>query len=181
MLPLLFKHIEGHHSTRYAFVQDRLLDMTVSIDERLEYFQELEQATRMLNHPGESLVLQTDFLYMVERVDICIDYLKSHVCSENLVIAIDDSSPLTATLQRSRNIPTSLPTMHDARYDFDQDVLRGLVACANHGRFQTTSRESERSMQPKLCAIMLIWSPRMSRQRRRCTCSTLGSTPYPGP
>lgn len=33
----------------------------------------------MLNHPGESLVLQTDFLYMVERVDICIDYLKNHV------------------------------------------------------------------------------------------------------
>lgn len=53
--------------------------MTEAIGERLEYFQELEQATRMLNHPGESLVLQTDFLYMVERVDICIDYLKSHV------------------------------------------------------------------------------------------------------
>jgi len=33
----------------------------------------------MLNHPGDSLVLQTDFLYMVERVDICIDYLKNHV------------------------------------------------------------------------------------------------------
>lgn len=32
----------------------------------------------MLNHPGESLVLQTDFLYMVERVDICIDYLNDH-------------------------------------------------------------------------------------------------------
>ncbi|KAI0332278.1 Sec34-domain-containing protein [Cubamyces sp. BRFM 1775] len=58
--------------------RDRLLDMTVAIDERLEYFQELEHATRMLNHPGESLVLQTDFLYMVERVDICIDYLKAH-------------------------------------------------------------------------------------------------------
>ncbi|KAI0769415.1 Sec34-domain-containing protein [Trametes elegans] len=58
--------------------RDRLLDMTVMIDERLEYFQELEHATRMLNHPGESLVLQTDFLYMVERVDICIDYLKAH-------------------------------------------------------------------------------------------------------
>ncbi|RPD58666.1 Sec34-domain-containing protein [Lentinus tigrinus ALCF2SS1-6] len=58
--------------------RDRILDMSVAIDERLEYFQELEHATRMLNHPGESLVLQTDFLYMVERVDICIDYLKAH-------------------------------------------------------------------------------------------------------
>jgi Sec34-like family len=55
------------------------LTLTEDIDTRLEYFQELEHATRMLNHPGESLVLQTDFLYMVERVDICIDYLKAHV------------------------------------------------------------------------------------------------------
>ncbi|KAM5533738.1 hypothetical protein V8D89_012611 [Ganoderma adspersum] len=58
--------------------RDRILDTTIAIDERLEYFQELEQATRMLNHPGESLVLQGDFLYMVERVDVCIDYLKAH-------------------------------------------------------------------------------------------------------
>ncbi|CAL1706078.1 unnamed protein product [Somion occarium] len=58
--------------------RDKLLQMTEAIGERLEYFQELEHATRMLNHPGESLVLQTDFLYMVERVDICIDYLKAH-------------------------------------------------------------------------------------------------------
>ena len=53
--------------------------MTEAVGMRLQYFQELEHATRMLNHPGESLVLQTDFLYMVERVDICIDYLKAHV------------------------------------------------------------------------------------------------------
>ncbi|EMD33046.1 hypothetical protein CERSUDRAFT_160557 [Gelatoporia subvermispora B] len=58
--------------------RDKLIALTEAIDTRLEYFQELEHATRMLNHPGDSLVLQTDFLYMVERVDICIDYLKSH-------------------------------------------------------------------------------------------------------
>jgi hypothetical protein len=57
-----------------------LLELTDDIDARLEYFKELDHATRMLNHPGESLVLQMDFLYMVERVDICIDYLKEHVC-----------------------------------------------------------------------------------------------------
>lgn len=33
----------------------------------------------MLNHPGEALVLQTDFLLMVERVDVCLDYMKTHV------------------------------------------------------------------------------------------------------
>ncbi|KAG6873047.1 hypothetical protein C0995_003804 [Termitomyces sp. Mi166 len=58
--------------------RDKLIDLTEEIGTRLDYFQELEHATRMLNHLGESLVLQTDFLYMVERVDICIDYLKAH-------------------------------------------------------------------------------------------------------
>lgn len=58
--------------------RDGLLELTDEIDARLEYFQELEHATRVLNNPGESLVLQTDFLYMVERIDICIEYLKDH-------------------------------------------------------------------------------------------------------
>lgn len=55
------------------------MELQGAIGMTLEYFQELEHATRLLNHPGESLVLQTDFLYMVERVDICIEFLKSHV------------------------------------------------------------------------------------------------------
>lgn len=59
--------------------QDRLIEATDAISLRLEYFQELEHATRMLNHPGESLVLQTDFLLMVERVDVCLEYLEAHV------------------------------------------------------------------------------------------------------
>ena len=53
--------------------------MTEAIGQQLQYFQELESATRMLNHPGESLVLQIDFLYMVERVDLCIEYFRQHV------------------------------------------------------------------------------------------------------
>ncbi|KAG7092186.1 hypothetical protein E1B28_008555 [Marasmius oreades] len=58
--------------------RDKITRLEEELSQRLEYFQELDHATRMLNHPGESLVLQSDFLYMVERVDICIDYLKSH-------------------------------------------------------------------------------------------------------
>lgn len=59
--------------------QDRLVDVTGAISARLAYFQELERATRMLNHPGDDIVLQTDFLIMVERVDICLAYLQQHV------------------------------------------------------------------------------------------------------
>jgi hypothetical protein len=40
----------------------------------------------MLNHPGDSLVLQADFLYMVERVDLCIEYLRAHVCKLLLIV-----------------------------------------------------------------------------------------------
>ncbi len=46
---------------------------------RMEYYEELEHATRMLNHPGDALVLQPDFLLMVERVDVCIEYFQTHV------------------------------------------------------------------------------------------------------
>ncbi|KAF9559048.1 Sec34-domain-containing protein [Agrocybe pediades] len=58
--------------------RDSLQELVEDIGSHLEYFQELEHATRMLNHPGESLIFQADFLYMVERVDICIDFLKGH-------------------------------------------------------------------------------------------------------
>ncbi|KAH9953776.1 Sec34-like family-domain-containing protein [Lactifluus volemus] len=60
-----------------VFLQDRL-GAANGYRTTLEYFQELEHAMRLLNHPGESLVLQIDFLYMVERVDICIEFLKLH-------------------------------------------------------------------------------------------------------
>jgi hypothetical protein len=62
-------------------LQDSLLHVVDDIGSHLEYFQELEHATRMLNHPGESLLFQPDFHYMVERVNICIEFLKGHVCS----------------------------------------------------------------------------------------------------
>ncbi|KAF6744945.1 COG3 protein [Ephemerocybe angulata] len=57
--------------------RDKLIELTDDIGAHLEYFQELDQATRMLNHPGEQLIYQADFLYMVEKVDICIEFLRA--------------------------------------------------------------------------------------------------------
>lgn len=71
--------VEVVAANRLLTGQDRLIRVTDAIEERLEYFQELEYATRMLNHPGDGLVLQDDFLFMVERVDVCIEYLEAHV------------------------------------------------------------------------------------------------------
>lgn len=33
----------------------------------------------MLNLPGEELVLQEDFLNLLDRLDVCLDYLKANV------------------------------------------------------------------------------------------------------
>ncbi|KAK4047521.1 Golgi transport complex subunit 3 [Microbotryomycetes sp. JL221] len=58
--------------------QKHLIEVTEAIGARLEYFRELETATRMLNLPGEELVLQEDFLNLLDRLDACLDYLKSN-------------------------------------------------------------------------------------------------------
>ena len=65
----------------YATKQKHLVEVSESIGTRLEYFRELETATRMLNLPGETLVLEDDFLNMLDRLDVCLDYLKSNVRS----------------------------------------------------------------------------------------------------
>lgn len=60
-------------------LQKHLIEVTEAIGARLEYFRELETATRMLNLPGEAIVLQDDFLNMVDRLDVSLDYLKANV------------------------------------------------------------------------------------------------------
>jgi hypothetical protein len=97
--------------------------MTEAIGQRLQYFQELESATRMLNHPGESLVLQVDFLYMVERVDLCIEYFKYHVRILPLELARALTSLSTEEFQRVGSVSPALPAVHDASNDPYQDVL----------------------------------------------------------
>lgn len=66
--------------------RDTLLKLETELGERLDYFKELEYATRMLNAPvlegaggkGKPLVLESEFLDMVERVVICIQWMEMH-------------------------------------------------------------------------------------------------------
>jgi hypothetical protein len=121
------------------------VELQEAIGTSLEYFQELEHATRLLNHPGESLVLQTDFLYMVERVDICIEFLKSHVSYDYYSIqlpahVVSPTGWAIAKLQGSRSIPLAFPAMYDACHDFDQNVLCRLAPSAHAGCLATAVR-----------------------------------------
>lgn len=60
-------------------MQVQLNIQTQQLAARLEYFTFLEQAQRMLNYPGDNLVLSEGFLSMVERLDGCLRYLREHV------------------------------------------------------------------------------------------------------
>lgn len=65
--------------TLRPYFQTQLHSQTEQLAARLEYFTFLEQAQRMLNYPGENLVLSEGFLAMVERLDSCLQYLKVNV------------------------------------------------------------------------------------------------------
>ena len=105
----------------YLALQDRLIEVTDAIAIRMEYYQELDHATRMLNHPGDALVLQTDFLLMVERVDVCIEYFQDHV--RRMACCVSSSPKLmssgAAPILRSRCLPPQIPTMYDPCDDSD--------------------------------------------------------------
>lgn len=65
------------HPSRLS--QNSLLDASDALAHRLSYFSSLEPAVRMLNSPGEALVLSEGFLPMVDRIDDCLRFLKTHV------------------------------------------------------------------------------------------------------
>ena len=73
----------------------------------------------MLNHLGESLLLQTDFLYMVEHINICINYLKSQLFF------------VPAALPGSGDISPPVPEMHNTGDDPHQDVLCRILTWIN--------------------------------------------------
>jgi hypothetical protein len=55
------------------------LQVTTAISSRLDYFRELDSATRMLNLPGEDIVLRDEFITLISRLDECLGFLKANV------------------------------------------------------------------------------------------------------
>ncbi|EIM80940.1 uncharacterized protein STEHIDRAFT_161956 [Stereum hirsutum FP-91666 SS1] len=93
--------------------RERFVERQDMIGQRLDSLQELEYPRRMLDHPEDSLVLQTDFLYVIERVNVCINF-----------------SRLTAIFGK-RNSTSSL--MYNPRDDNHQYVLRWISPCTHAG------------------------------------------------
>lgn len=60
-------------------MQKHLIEVTEAINVRLEYFKELEVATRALSQPGDKVVVHDDFLSMLERLDVCLEFLRANV------------------------------------------------------------------------------------------------------
>lgn len=49
---------------------------------------------RILNLPGETIVLEPDFLELLDRLDVCLDFLKAHVSVNEFESAFCVWSPL---------------------------------------------------------------------------------------
>lgn len=60
--------------------QKHLDALASSTTERLDYFRRLEEAQRLLNLPGDAeLVHRPEFLDMLDRLEICLEFMKSNV------------------------------------------------------------------------------------------------------
>lgn len=97
------------------------MEITDAINYRLEYFRELETATRALSQPGDQVVLEEGFLNMLQRLDACLDFLKMKVrlaCSATRHSYMNRSDFLqlpthTAQLPRCRCLCHTFPAVSD--------------------------------------------------------------------
>jgi hypothetical protein len=60
--------------------QKVLGSIATALSDRLAYFRRLDQAQRVLSSPGEAeIVNNPEFLPMIERLDLCLEFMKSNV------------------------------------------------------------------------------------------------------
>ena len=162
--------------------QDRLIESTEAISLRLEYFQELEHATRMLNHPGESLVLQTDFLLMVERVDVCLEYLEAHVSNRGTNYCCPCGFLLLGTQRNFREAEIYL-------LRFQQCLTRAMTLIKMYfvGSLKALTADIQRRLSEKVrvpCDLhpnsdyLRLYFIRMYQRQLRRICSTQSLRPH---
>lgn len=110
--------------------QRHLVEVTEALSERLAYFRQLEKATRMLNLPGEHLVLNDDFLNLVDRLDACLEYLRSHgdfVDSEIYAIRFQQCLTRAMTLIKMYFVSTTRKVSNEAAAKMAGKVSRAQV------------------------------------------------------
>ena len=60
--------------------QKVLGSIATALSDRLAYFRRLDQAQRVLSRPGEAEIVNShEFLPMIERLDLCLEFMKSNV------------------------------------------------------------------------------------------------------
>lgn len=64
--------------------QERDTKLANGIQTNLHYYDFLDPASRRLNAPGAgSTVRDPEFSDMLKRLDVCLDYMETHVCCNN--------------------------------------------------------------------------------------------------
>lgn len=59
--------------------QDHLTALADGISSKLAFFNQLEAITKIFNAPGEHVVLQDEFVPMLEKLDECLEYVQDNV------------------------------------------------------------------------------------------------------
>jgi chromosome segregation ATPase len=66
--------------------QSHMVSVTEDISHQLKYFMEFENISKMLNVPGQELVLDPAFPEMLQKLDHCLSFMNEHVCIVNLAV-----------------------------------------------------------------------------------------------
>lgn len=86
--------------------QSRMTELADNLGKRLKYYDFLEPVTRRLNAPGAGNFVRSEkFSDMLSRLDSCLEYMASHVCSLY-------NSPCTLISHFSQLIEKQLCTLH---------------------------------------------------------------------
>ena len=78
-LPKIDK-LTWNSKTLLRYNQNHLSSIVESIVEKLRYYDELEDITKLFNSPGENICEQPEFVPKLKRLDECLEYMQNNVC-----------------------------------------------------------------------------------------------------
>lgn len=106
--------------------QERDTKLANGIQTNLHYYEFLDPASRRLNAPGAgNTVRDEEFTDMLRRLDVCLDYMETHVSFIhiwNLIGRYIDA--VTARAKRGRSLPVPIPAALDPRPHADPRQFR---------------------------------------------------------
>lgn len=105
--------------------QKRDTKLANDIHNNLHYYDFLDPASRRLNAPGAgNTVRDKEFSDMLRRLDVCLDYMETHVSKQDLDIYAPVANFSLAGTKRGRGLSLEIPATTNACLDAYPRQLR---------------------------------------------------------